>query len=315
MLEYIQRFMKSHLPLIIVNPKSGRGMTERRWASCAASFRDHFGPFDCEFTREPGHAVALAETEALEGRELIVALGGDGTVSEVANGILRSGSQTALGLLPGGTGSDFRRTLNIPANFVEAVKHLRNGEVHFMDAGRLTYVDHDGSERNRFFVNTASFGMSGAVATLANRSGKFLGGTLTYATATMRTAIGFEAPEILIEIDDQPAKRIKVMIVCVANGPSFGGGMRIAPDAKLNDGVFDVVIAGDIKALKLLISSHRLYSGTHLSMEKMALIRGRKIRALPAHDGEQILLEVDGETPGRLPATIEILPGALRIRC
>jgi diacylglycerol kinase (ATP) len=307
--------MKSHLPLIIVNPKSGRGMTERRWASRAAVIRDHFGPFECEFTKERGHAVILAEEEAKRGRDLIVALGGDGTVSEVANGILRSGTQTAIGLLPGGSGSDFRRTLNIPADFAEAVKHLKNGEVRLMDAGRLAYMDHEGKEQTRFFVNTASFGMSGAVADLANRSGKYLGGTLTYAAATMRTAIGFDAPEILLEIDDQPAKRLKVTIVCVANGFSFGGGMRIAPDAKLDDGVFDIVIAGDIKTFKLLLSSHRLYSGTHLSMEKMALVHGVKIRAVPAGNEERILLEVDGETPGRLPATIEMLPKALRIRC
>ena len=307
--------MKSHLPLIIVNPKSGRGLTEREWASRAAAVRDHLGQFECQFTTHAGHAVSLAEQEANSGRELIIAFGGDGTVSEVANGILRSGSRTALGLLPGGSGSDFRRTLNIPANFIDAVKHLRNGEVHLMDAGQLTYVDHQGARQTRFFVNTASFGMSGAVAQRANRSGKFLGGTLTYATATMRTVLGFDAPEILLEIDDQPPKRMKVIIVCVANGPSFGGGMRIAPDAKLDDGIFDVVIAGDIKAIKLLVSSHKLYSGTHLSMEKMALVRGCKIRAKPVRDNEHILIEVDGETPGRLPVFMEMLPKILRVRC
>ncbi len=307
--------MKSHLPYIIVNPKSGRGMTERRWASRAAAIRDHLGPFDCEFTKRAGDAMHLAEEQAGIGRELIVAVGGDGTVSEVANGILKAKSQTALGLLPGGTGGDFRRTLKIPSGFVEAVMHLRNGKDHFMDAGHLTYTDHQGVEQKRFFVNTASFGMSGAVATRTNRSGKFLGGTLSYAAATLRTALSFDAPEILLEIDDQPGRRIKVIIVCVANGPSFGGGMQIAPDAKLDDGLFDVVIAGDIKAMKLLLSSHKLYSGTHLTMEKIALIPGRKVRAFPVNDQEKVLLEVDGETPGRLPASMEILPKILRVRC
>jgi YegS/Rv2252/BmrU family lipid kinase len=242
-------------------------------------------------------------------------VGGDGTVSEVANGILKAKSQTALGLLPGGSGGDFRRTLNIPANFVEASKHLRNAEEHWMDAGHLVYLDHHGKEQTRYFVNTASFGLSGAVASRANLSAKFLGGVLTYATATMRAALSFDAPEILLEIDDQLARRIKVIIVCVANGPSFGGGMRIAPDAKLDDGLFDVVIAGDMKTMTLLLSSHKLYSGTHLSMEKMVLCQGKKVHASPVEHKTEILLEVDGETPGRLPATMEILPKILRVRC
>jgi diacylglycerol kinase (ATP) len=157
--------------------------------------------------------------------------------------------------------------------------------------------------------------MSGAVASRANRSGKFLGGTLTYATATMRTVVKFEAPEIYLQVDDQVPRRMKIIIVCVANGPSFGGGMRIAPNAKLNDGLFDVVIAGDIHAIELLLKSYRLYSGTHLSMEKMALIQGRTVRALPVSDKDPILLEVDGETPGHLPATMELLPRVLRVRC
>ncbi len=290
-------------------------MTERRWASHADAIRTHFGPFECEFTKEPGHGMELAEEQARKGRELIVAVGGDGTVSEVANGILKATSGTALGLLPGGSGGDFRRTLKIPAGFVEATKHLRNAQDHLMDAGKLAYVDHQGNERTRFFVNTASFGMSGAVASRANRSGKLLGGTLTYATATMRTMMNFETPEISLQVDDQTPKRIKIIIVCVANGPSFGGGMRIAPDAKLNDGLFDVVIAGDMHAMELLLKSYRLYSGTHLSMEKMALIQGRTIRALPVRQTDNILLEVDGETPGRLPVRIELLPQVLRVRC
>ena len=307
--------MKSHLPLIIVNPKSGRGMTERQWASRAAAIREHFGPFECEFTKGPGDAVEIAEKESKKGRDLIVAVGGDGTVSEVANGILKARSQTALGLLPGGSGGDFRRTLNVPSDFVKAAQHLRNAGEHLMDAGHLSYVDHGGKEQTRYFVNTASFGMSGAVASKANQWGKFLGGTLTYATATLATAVSFDAPEIHLEIDDRPMERLKAIIVCVANGPSFGGGMRIAPKAKLDDGVFDVLIAGDIHAFQLLLSSHKLYSGTHLSMNKMALVQGKNVRAVPVREDAEVLLEVDGETPGRLPARIEILPKVLRIRC
>jgi len=302
------------LPLIIVNPKSGRGMTERKWASLAVNIRTHFGPFECEFTKGPQDAVAIAERESKSGRKLIIAMGGDGTVSEVANGILKSGFPAALGLLPGGTGGDFRQTLKIPGDIVKASQQLKNSKEHLMDAGKLSYVDLQGNPQTRFFVNTASFGMSGIVASRANRSTKRLGGMLTYATATIRTAFSFDAPDVVLKFDDQESKRMRIVIVCVANGPSFGGGMRIAPNAKLDDGLFDVLIAGNIQAAKLLLSSYKLYSGTHLSMKEMALIQARKIEASPVQSSKEILLEVDGETPGRLPATMEILDRVLRVR-
>src|SRR4026209_1581130 len=137
------------LPLIIVNPKSGKGMTESKWASYASQIRTHYGPFDCEFTKAPRDAVAIAERESQAGRKLIIAMGGDGTVSEVANGILRSGAPTALGLLPGGTGGDFRRTLKISGDIVKAAKQLKDSKEHLMDAGKLTYIDHEGKQQTR----------------------------------------------------------------------------------------------------------------------------------------------------------------------
>jgi YegS/Rv2252/BmrU family lipid kinase len=304
----------SDVPLIIVNPKSGRGMTERKWASLASSIRTHLGPFDCKFTKAPRDAVNIAEAASKDGRKLIIAMGGDGTVSEVANGILKSGSPAALGLLPGGTGGDFRRTLKIPDDIVKAAQQLKNSKEHLMDAGKLSYVDHQGNPQTRFFVNTASFGMSGIVASRANQSSKRFGGTLTYATATIRTALSFDAPDVVLKFDDRESKRMRIVVVCVANGPSFGGGMRIAPNAKLDDGLFDVLIAGNIRAAKLLLSSYKLYSGTHLSMAEMALVQARKIEASPVQNDREILLEVDGETPGRLPATMEILDRVLRVR-
>ncbi len=307
--------MSRDLPLIIVNPKSGRGMTEQSWASRASVIRDQFGPFECRFTEKQAHAIQLAEDEARAGRKLIIAVGGDGTVSETANGILRAGTDAALGMLPGGTGGDFRRTLGVSADLAKACRQLRDGKIRRMDTGKLTYIDHSGNQTWRYFVNTASFGMSGAVASRANQSSKRLGGTLTYATATVRTAVSFDSPEIYLQLDEGHADRLRVIMVCVANGPSFGGGMRIAPNAKLDDGVFDVIVAGDITAFRLLISSHRLYAGTHLSMDKIALKKARKVHAVPVHENNEILLEVDGESPGRLPATMEIIPQALNVRC
>ncbi|HEY4492661.1 MAG TPA: diacylglycerol kinase family protein, partial [Acidobacteriota bacterium] len=216
--------MSADVPLIIVNPRSGKGTTEQRWASMASVIRTRLGPFECEFTRAPGDATRLAKEAAENGRTLIVACGGDGTISEVANGILEANRPSVLGVLPGGTGGDFRRTLGIPAQLGAAARRLRDSEPRWMDAGKLHFLDHAGIESKRYFVNTASFGMSGAVAARANRSEKMLGGMLTYALATFRSMVSYEFPEILLQWDDQPARRFRIATVCVANGPSFGGG-------------------------------------------------------------------------------------------
>jgi YegS/Rv2252/BmrU family lipid kinase len=307
--------MAADLPLIILNPKSGRGLSEQQWASKASIIRNSLGPFECRFTTKPNDATRMAQEEAAAGRKLIVAMGGDGTISEVANGILQSGTAAVLGVLPGGTGGDFRRTLDVPGNLAEAARKLRSGKTRLMDAGRLSFVLPDGSRANRYFVNTASFGMSGRVAGHANRSAKTFGGTVTYAAATVRTLFSYDYPDVHLQWDDQPPCSIKIITVCVANGPSFGGGMRIAPHAKLNDGIFDMVIIGDLTAAQVLLNSYRLYTGSFLGIKNVALVNVKKVTAAPVNQNEEVLLEVDGETPGRLPATIEILPGALRIRC
>jgi len=307
--------MSADLPFVIVNPKSGKGTTEQSWASVAGEVRRYLGPFECEFTRERGDGIRIAEAEAKKGRRLIVAAGGDGTISEVANGILRARTGPELGILPRGTGGDFRRTLGIPGSIAGALKRIRDGSPKLMDAGHIIHIGSDGGEASRYFINTASFGMSGKVASHANRSSKRLGGTMTYFAATLKTIFSYEHPEITLCLDDQPSVRLKVVTVCLANGPSFGGGMRIAPDARLNDGLFDVVIIGDMKTMSMMLNSHRLYTGSFLSLEKVKLVRAKRVTAAPVDGSADVLLEVDGETPGRLPASFEILPLALKIRC
>lgn len=302
------------LPLIIVNPKSGRGISQQKWASYAAAIRENFGPFQCRFSEGKGDASRIAQEEAAAGRGLIVAMGGDGTISEVANGILHSQTGAELGILPAGTGSDFRKTLEIPSNLRDASRKLKQAGSKTMDAGKLKYFSHEGTREERFFINTASFGMSGSVATRANRSAKILGGGITYAAATLRSLASLTHPEVRLQVDGGQPYRLKIVTVAVANGPSFGGGMKIAPDAKLNDGFFDITIIGDLKTSQILLNSYKLYSGALKGINKVAVMRARKLVAEPVKEGSYILLEVDGETPGRLPATFEILPAALRIR-
>lgn len=309
------------LPLIIVNPSSAGGATGKAWPGVASVVRQHFGPFEVAFTQRSGEAVEIAEREARAGRKLVIACGGDGTINEVANGILRAESNTELGLLPSGTGGDFRRTLDIPHRTADAAKALRDGETHVMDAGRVTFMNGGGAEESRYFVNVASFGMGGdVIKRVKSREGlpagaaRLLGGRLSFAAAALQAAVTFEKPLVRISIDGGAEARMNVANFCVANARYFGGGMKIAPNALVDDGRFDVVAVGDVSALTVLANSYKLYLGTHLGMQEVRHALARRVSASSA-DGSLVKLEVDGELVGSLPAEFELLPGALRVRC
>ena len=315
----------STLPLVIVNPASAGGATGRAWPSLASELRRHFGAFAVAFTERGGEATEIAEREARGGRRFIIACGGDGTISEVVNGILRAsvgeGAGTELGVLPSGTGGDFRRTLDVPARAADAARSLREGKTRSLDAGRVTYLNERGEEESRFFVNVASFGMGGEVIRrVKSREGlpagaaRLLGGKLSFAAAALQSALTFEKPSVRVSLDGGAAARITVANFCVANARYFGGGMKIAPNAKVDDGRFDVVAVGDVSALNMLANSYRLYLGTHLGMQEVRHALARRVRAESA-SGEPVKLELDGELAGRLPADFEILPAALRVRC
>jgi diacylglycerol kinase (ATP) len=309
------------LPLIIVNPASAGGATGDAWPGIASELGRHFGPFNCAFTGRGGEAAEIADREARAGRRLVVACGGDGTVSEVANGILRSGADAELGLLPSGTGGDFRRTLDIPLRAAGAARILRSGVTRRMDAGRVTFVNEAGGEESRYFVNVASFGMGGDViervkegSWLPAGASRLLGGKLTFAAAALQTTFQFRKPSVRVRLDGGPESQLVVTNFCVANARFFGGGMKIAPEAKLADGLFDVVAVGDMSPLSILANSYRVYLGAHLGLGEVRHARARRVEARAA-SGEEVKLEVDGELSGRLPARFEILPGALRVRC
>lgn len=313
----------SSLPLVIVNPTSARAATRDSWPSMASDLRAHFGPFNCIFTERAGHGRILAAQAATEGRRLIIACGGDGTISEVANGILESGADAELGILPSGTGGDFRRTLGVSANTVEAARSLNRGLTRRMDVGRVTYRNHEGREESRYFLGVASFGMSPAIIERVKADGpaswqpgplRRVSGKLSFAAATLRTTLEAASVTIRVQIDEGPERRLTVRNLCIANARYFGGGMKIAPEALLDDALLDVISIGDMDALEILRHGPRLYFGKHLSLRQVAHGRAHRITALPSRADERIAIEIDGELPGHLPATFEILPLALSIR-
>jgi diacylglycerol kinase (ATP) len=312
------------LPLVIINPESGAGATRDAWPGIASELATHFGPFTPKFTKQAGEGIELAANAARKGAKLIIACGGDGTIAEVANGILSSGSDAELGILPSGTGGDFRKTLKIPVRAAAAARILRDGQTRSIDVGKVTFTNYEGELESRYFLGVASFGMSAEVIARVKEGGpdwlpakapRWLTGRVSFGLAMVQTALKMEPTRVVVQLDDDPARHLTVANLCIANARYFGGGMKIAPNAKLTDGKFDVVSIGDLGAAQILTNAPRLYVGAHLSMADVGHALATKVLARAVNKDQRIEIEVDGEIPGHLPATFQMLPRALRVRC
>ncbi len=301
-------------PLIIVNPASAGGSTRKVWPAIVASLHNILGGFDCAFTSSQGDAIRLAREQALAGRKFIIACGGDGTVSEVASGIIESGRDCELGMLHRGTGGDFRKTINLPARVEDAARAIAQGITRTIDAGELVYTNRHGEQERRYFINVASFGMGGEVASRANASSKALGGTTAFAMATLSATFSYEMPEVIFQIDDSEEFRCRISNVSIANGKYFGGGMKISPQSRLDDALFEVIVIKALTKMEILINAHHLYSGTHLNLPYVGYRSGRVVKARSADSSRAVRVEADGEAPGYLPATFTVIPSAIRLR-
>jgi YegS/Rv2252/BmrU family lipid kinase len=303
-------------PIVIVNPRSGGGLRESSWAKLVGPLTEGLGEFDSVFTTAPRDATRLAREAAREGRALIVAFGGDGTVSEIADGVLQAGAgaTTDIGLIPRGTGGDFRRSLEVPADLREAAQHIREAPARVVDAGHATFVDHAGAAASRHFVNVASFGFSSAVASRANASSKKLGGRMAFFSATMKSLVTYDNTDVWLTLDGGEPQRHRVLMVALGNGRFFGGGMKICPAAKLDSGTLDLVILGDFTRTRVVTQISKVYSGNHLTLEEVSSATVLTLEAAAIDGDAKVPIELDGETPGRLPAKFDVLPSALRVR-
>ena len=308
------------LPLVIVNPKSAAGSTSSRWAEIASDLRAHFGAFQVAFTKKQGDGISLAKHGVETGRKFIIACGGDGTINEVANGILETGENVELGVLPSGTGGDFRRTLGMSTSARESAKGLRTGETRTIDVGKVTFLNHQNKEVSRYFLNVASFGLSAAIIerVKTNTSLDWLPidavrGKASFALSALQEVLGLDYTTVRVKIDDQEESSLNTINFCVCNSRYFGGGMKIAPDAKLNDGFLDVINIGDIKTARILRKGYKLYTGTHLNLDEVKSTLAQRIEIKPINN-EEIHIETDGELPGKLPAIFEVVPNALKVR-
>ena len=236
-------------------------------------------------------------------------MGGDGTVNEVVQGIAgRDGVELAV--IPRGTGWDFARTYAIPRRFDDAVAVARDAKARPIDLGRARYRAWDGAEAESYFANIASAGMSGAVAKRANETSKALGGKVSYLWATLAVFARWRNDEVRVAVDGE-RRTGRMHDVIVANGRYLGGGMMICPEAEPDDGLFDVLLIGDLTKRDLMLTLPKTYRGTHLPHPKAEVLRGARVEV---DADEPLPVELDGEQPGATPISFEVVPRALRLR-
>ena len=302
------------MKVAIVNPRSANGATARAWPALAHKLENAIGSFETLFTDGPGAATRLARDALRGGASLVVSVGGDGTHNEVSNGFFDGATAVApdatFGIIPAGTGGDFRRSFGWSADPREAIERLRTGARRRIDVGRLEFIATDGQPASRCFVNVASFGIGGLVDDKVNRSSKLLGGRLSFSLASLRALLEYRDQKVRLTLDGGAPEALCVTNVAMANGQFFGAGMWVAPEAKLDDGLFDVTIWQGFGLSDFLLRSRRIYDGTHVKFSGTRVLRARRV---VAESDERVLLDVDGEQPGRLPATFELLPQALWI--
>jgi YegS/Rv2252/BmrU family lipid kinase len=292
-----------------VNPASAGGSTGKRWPELAhrAAARGLEG--DALISDGPGQLGVLAADAVREGAALLVVVGGDGSVNEVVDGLVGAGD-VELAVIPRGTGRDFARTFGIPRDLDVAVDIALNGEVREIDAGVVTYRAWAGEEATARFANVASAGISGAIAKRANDSSKALGGKASYYWATLAVFLGWQTGVMRVTVDAE-SREGRMIDAMVCNGRYLGGGMMMCPEAEPDDGLFDVMLIGDVTKRDLAFVLPKTYKGKHLPHPRLELLRGR---AVTVDADEPLPIELDGEQPGTTPARFEVVPRALRLR-
>lgn len=295
---------------VIVNPIAGAGRTVRKWPQIMGLLKNIGLSFEYDLTEASGHAIELAKSAAKKGYELVVSVGGDGTINEIVNGLYNAGNirDVTLGIISTGVGSDFIRTIGIPRSYKEACQRLMNSRKLVVDLGVVEYVN-NGEVSKRLFVNFAGLGFDAEVVKATTQRFKALGSTPSYLIGLLTTFVFYETKQVSLILDGQPEER-RVWTILMSNGKYGGGGMLAAPNADLTDGLLDVVVIGDLSKLNLLKSLPRIYKGTHLSHPKVTVKRAREIDIRPR---QQMSLQADGELLGQSPAHVYMLPTMLNV--
>lgn len=297
---------------VVMNPHSANGRTARQWAQLEDEVRRALGGFALFPTERPGHATELVRQALHDGFQRIVSVGGDGTHFEVLNGFFEGrrpiNPECTLALLPMGTGSDLRRNLRLPEGR-EAIEYLASEQTIQSDVGHVTSTAESGEERSNYFFNSVHIGLGGTVSERVNRKSKALGGFLSFLIGLLEARMAYSLEPMTADIDGETVTGEFLEIVA-ANGQYDGGGMLIAPHARLDDGLLQVYTIGKLGLVGTPLSIYRLYKGT---LDKHPAVRRIQAKRITIQSPHRVLVSPDGEPAGQLPATIEIIPAAIRL--
>ena len=282
----------------IANPAAGSGLGRKLGRQLHRTLEEKHIAHKIEETASPGHATALSRQAALCGADIVLSVGGDGTALEVARGLV--GTECALGLIPAGTGNDFRKTLGIEKEPEKALATVLNKPAQPTDAGMIN---------GELFLNEIGTGFDVAVLDYANKAKKYCRGLLPYLVGVLRALFRFRPIHAVIQVDDNEPEEKDVFVVAAANGGIIGGGIVIAPDARADDGLLDIIIVDKIKRYKLPLRLIGLLRGKILTFPETHFVRAKKI----TFSAPDMRLNVDGEIVSAQTAQAEILPGALKI--
>lgn len=295
---------------VIVNPAAGAGKTAKKWPRIKSVMEDMELDFEYSLTEAPGHAMELTKSAAQKGCEMVVSVGGDGTIHEIANGLYAAGANkdVVVGIVNTGTGADYIRTIGVPRAYKEACGCLNSQSRCTVDLGVVEYRTNGGVAK-RLFVNFAGLGFDAEVVKATTVKFKSLGAMASYLMGLFSTLMSYENRSIAIVVDGEVMER-KVCTVMMNHGKYGGGGMFAAPDADPGDGFFDVLIIDDMTKPDLLLSLPRIYKGTHLTHPKVSLKRAKEVEIRPVL---ATAVQADGELLGEAPARFTVLPAALTI--
>jgi diacylglycerol kinase (ATP) len=291
---------------LIVNPIAGAGKTKKLIPEITQKLKSVGLDFDISITESAGHAVELAAAASRKGYKILVSVGGDGTVNEVVNGIYTSGAMKdiSLGIISTGTGADYIRTLKIPRFEQDDFRRFAYLETRTVDVG---FVESGG--KKKIFINFAGIGFDAEIVRRTTQGYKNLGKVSAYLLALFTTLLTYKNKEISITID-QKQEKWKIATVINANGRYGGGGMLVAPEADISDGLIDLIVVGNISKPDLLWSLPRIYKGTHLTHPKVKCIKTKNVYI----DSEaKMSIQADGDIIGETPAAFGIIPSALNI--
>jgi YegS/Rv2252/BmrU family lipid kinase len=306
---------------VIVNPFSARGKTGKRWNAIKEVIHHYFKEFKYIFTEKPRQATEIARDLLKQGFDLIIGVGGDGTLNEITNGYFHKNThqtineEASLGIIPSGTGSDFIRFMRIPREFNRSVALIKNSGKRKIDVGKITYKASEAEETSRYFINVADFGLGAEVVRKLSAIPAGKRGPLSYYMGMLSTIRTYQSKRVKVVIDDSEEISDRFLIGAVANGRIFGGGMMIAPEAEVDDGYFDLVLVENMKKFEIVMNSRFLYTGKISKHPRVIVKKARNIKVYPAEEETgAINIEHDGEMGEAIPVEFQVIERRVNFR-